>query len=142
MRAYYAANKIKWGKRSAEQRAIYNAKRRADYAANEHIREKVKQQVRDWQLKNPDKRKAQRIKKYNLSKEQFDAMLQSQRGVCAICGTDGGGRKSIFPFVDHCHATGRVRGLLCSACNFGIGKFRDNPDLLRKAAEYVGPRSD
>ena len=42
-----------------------------------------------------------------------------------------------FPFVDHCHTTNKVRGILCAACNFGIGKFKDSTALLYLAIDYL-----
>lgn len=62
-------------------------------------------------------------------------MSAEQGGVCAICGgTNPSGHRLA---VDHDHETRRVRGLLCHACNAGIGKLRDSPDLLRKAIDYL-----
>lgn len=75
--------------------------------------------------------------KYNISDEVYRHMLKEQDYRCAICGSDEpGGRHNTFP-VDHCHTTGTVRGLLCDACNLGLGKFRDDPALLRAAADYL-----
>jgi hypothetical protein len=62
-------------------------------------------------------------------------MLQIQSGVCAICGGGNGDRRLA---IDHDHMTGRVRGLLCSACNRAIGLLRDSPDRFTKAATYLG----
>lgn len=62
-------------------------------------------------------------------------MLVEQGNQCAICGKDFHQRK--VPHVDHDHATGVVRGLLCRACNIGLGKFEDNVEALRRAADYV-----
>jgi hypothetical protein len=71
---------------------------------------------------------------YNLTLEQVAAM---RAGGCAICGaTEGGGRHGQL-HIDHCHATGRVRGALCHDCNNGLGRFRDDPALLRAAAAYL-----
>lgn len=62
-------------------------------------------------------------------------MLVDQNGACAICGgVNKDGRKL---FVDHDHATGQVRGLLCNLCNRGIGNMRDSIKLLRAAADYL-----
>lgn len=68
-------------------------------------------------------------------------MLADQSGGCAICGKmdNGDGR---FLYVDHCHATGKVRGLLCHNCNSGIGHFRDNVALMHKAIDYVNRSQD
>ena len=64
-------------------------------------------------------------------------MYEKQQGRCAICGTDEPGSKFKHFHVDHDHVTGQVRALLCSDCNTGLGKFRDDPDLLRAAATYI-----
>jgi hypothetical protein len=77
---------------------------------------------------------ARRHESYGLTKAEL-AVLLAQHERCAICGTDDWGRKG--PQVDHCHKTGRVRGVLCGNCNPGLGRFRDDPALLRAAADYL-----
>ena len=72
--------------------------------------------------------------RYGLTPEQVDEMA---RAGCGICGTCQWGGRHGRPHVDHCHLTGRVRGVLCNGCNVGLGYFRDNPRLLRRAAEYL-----
>lgn len=75
---------------------------------------------------------------YGITADQFEALLADQGGVCAICGTsEWPGSYRCTPHVDHSHETGEVRGLLCGDCNFGLGKFKDDPKLLRAAAEYL-----
>lgn len=70
---------------------------------------------------------------YGLSKEQYSAMLAAQGGVCAICKR----RPAYRLHVDHSHATGKIRGLLCFPCNNGLGTFKDNITLMRLATEYL-----
>lgn len=77
---------------------------------------------------------------YGLEPAEYVSMLQRQGGVCLICGTDQPGAKSFC--VDHDHATGVVRGLLCNDCNVGLGFFRDNPDRLVSAAAYLLSQQD
>jgi hypothetical protein len=78
-----------------------------------------------------------RLRAYGILKLDYDNILANQNGVCAICGTDHpGGRGNTF-HVDHDHDTGKVRALLCSKCNNGIGQFNDNPELLEAAAAYL-----
>lgn len=72
---------------------------------------------------------------YGLTIEDFDRILERQCGRCAICGTSDPGRKGFC--VDHCHDTGRVRGLLCTNCNVGIGQLGDDVDRLMRAVEYL-----
>ena len=67
---------------------------------------------------------------------EFDALLDSQGGRCAICRTETAGGKGGW-HVDHDHATGRIRGLLCHGCNIALGYFRDDPDRLRAAMAYL-----
>ena len=74
---------------------------------------------------------------YGITLEQHDALLESQGGVCAICGATPEQSAKGALAVDHCHTTGKVRGLLCGNCNVGIGQLRDDPKLVRRAAEYL-----
>jgi predicted nucleic acid-binding Zn ribbon protein len=73
---------------------------------------------------------------YGITQPEFDARLVAQGGRCAICGSAEPGGKGGFA-LDHDHATDRVRGLLCTNCNMGLGRFRDDPALLRAAADYL-----
>ena len=74
---------------------------------------------------------------YGLTPEQYDVMLEAQGSCCAICDAKKpGGRTKLF-FIDHCHTTGKVRGLLCMRCNTGLGLFLDNPRFLSKAIDYL-----
>ncbi|MGQ5638807.1 endonuclease VII domain-containing protein [Streptomyces sp. EWL5.16] len=68
---------------------------------------------------------------YGLTEAERDAMIASQYGLCAIC------LQAPPVHVDHCHNTGRVRGVLCFNCNSAIGKLRDDPEAARRAAAYL-----
>ena len=81
-------------------------------------------------------RKSKLKRTYGISLPDFVAMLDAQNGRCAICKTDKPGGKGVFQ-VDHCHATGDVRGLLCCNCNRGIGALKDNVKLLQRAIAYL-----
>lgn len=71
--------------------------------------------------------------KYNITTEEYDKMLAEQDYRCAIC------KGSLeMDRIDHCHKTGKVRGILCNDCNLGLGLFRDNKDYLKSAIEYLG----
>ncbi len=79
------------------------------------------------------------FKKYNMTLADFDRMLESQGGACAICGTtESIGRGRLH--VDHNHNTGKVRGLLCSNCNCGIGYLKESVGMLSKAIQYLSER--
>lgn len=73
--------------------------------------------------------------KYALESGDYERMLANQGGVCAICGGLEPGKRPLH--VDHDHATGAVRGLLCQPCNLGIGNFRDQIALLKSAIGYL-----
>lgn len=79
-------------------------------------------------------RVVQRLKRYGLTPEAYEALMEKQGSVCAICKGE-----FAFPNIDHHHDGGydAVRGILCSGCNTGLGAFRDNPALLLAAAEYI-----
>lgn len=76
-----------------------------------------------------------RLGKYGLHLNRFAQLFIQQEGVCRIC------RSGPPLVIDHDHATGRVRGLLCSKCNTGLGFFRDDPRLLREAIRYLDKRA-
>ncbi len=142
MREYAKQNPDKF-KRTDEQQAEYNKKRRERYAKDAEFRNSIKQKTKDWQSNNPEKRFAQRLKKYGITPECYHRMFDEQSGACAICKTtDPGDKASGRFFVDHCHTTGNVRGLLCNNCNFGIGQFRDNTSTLLAAIRYIEQASE
>lgn len=99
-----------------------------------------------WAKENPKKsyesiRGRQLKHKYGISLEDYKELWEKQQYKCAICeGTENattGDRRNWNFAVDHDHETGKVRGLLCNNCNRGLGLLQDNPELLRKAANYV-----
>jgi hypothetical protein len=91
-------------------------------------------------LAAPERRRANVIRaKYGMSLEDYDGLLRAQGGGCAMCGATTNPDASSLA-VDHCHATGRVRGILCGPCNKGIGLLKDDPALLMRGAEYLRGR--
>lgn len=92
--------------------------------------------------KNKTRYKERRLKYvYNLTLEEYSLLLQVQNYKCAICKSpesskDKSGNPQSFA-VDHCHTTGRVRGLLCSNCNLALGLLKDSTTSLHNAIEYL-----
>lgn len=80
-------------------------------------------------------------RKYHISLEDYKDLFIQQNGKCKICGTEGSVRASAqhtMPLViDHCHESGKVRGLLCHTCNSALGQFKDSKTMLLKAIEYL-----
>lgn len=74
---------------------------------------------------------------YKTTPEIIDALKVLQQGLCAICQ-----HETAVLHIDHCHENNKVRGLLCGSCNRGLGMFKDNPELLKAAAEYLGVPSN
>ena len=84
-------------------------------------------------------------KRYGIELEEYQALYEAQGGKCAICRVPvddlGGPKKHRLLHIDHDHATGVVRGLLCNPCNRALGFLRDDPEIALAAAEYlVAPR--
>ena len=104
-------------------------------AYNKAYRTKNKERVLDIE------RKSKLKMTYGITVEQYNDMLGKQEGKCAICfAKKPGGRTKMF-FIDHCHNTGEVRGLLCMRCNTGLGLFLDNPKFLLNAISYLKENS-
>jgi hypothetical protein len=104
---------------------------------------------RVWRRSKPDYEKARYqcakietrerhlVRKYKVSLSDYKQMLTAQGGRCAICGAPEEQQfKGVF-HVDHCHATGRVRGLLCRGCNHMLGVVKDDPAILQRAINYL-----
>ena len=128
-----------------ERRAARNATQRRYRERNKHKereylsnnRDRINARERARRAADPTINRKYHLKKlYGITPAQFDALLLSQNGKCAICKTDAPGGKGAW-HVDHCHHTGKVRGLLCHDCNTGIGKLKDSPRLLRDAISYL-----
>ena len=108
---------------------------------------------RKWKLNNKDKVRGYARKKpprdpmysrewhlktsYGISHKDYTDLLEGQNGGCAICGTKTPSSNRKVFYVDHDHSSGMIRGLLCLSCNRGIGCFKDNPDSLISAGEYL-----
>lgn len=101
--------------------------------------------MRDWSRKaraaNPEYHKSAYLKRrYGITLTQYRVMLENQAGVCAICKKPESNeiRGTLLSLaVDHDHATGAVRALLCTACNTGLGNFSDSPERLQAALIYL-----
>lgn len=101
--------------------------------------------LRDWQKAYREKNREtlvakERQRKFGISHAEYAELHQRQGGVCAICkkpetATRNGKVKSLA--VDHCHSTGRIRGLLCADCNTGIGKLREDRNIFLAAIQYL-----
>lgn len=100
--------------------------------------EKRRESQRQSRLRHPEtQRRCDLRRLYGLTIETYKQMLEQQHYVCAICKR---GETLGNLVVDHEHESGSVRALLCHACNLGLGKFDDDPELLERAAQYVRNR--
>lgn len=99
-----------------------------------------------WKKNNPGRyeelNRKYLLAQFGITPEQYTAMHEAQGGKCAICAQPEtlpnkkrAGARMLA--VDHCHATGKVRALLCAACNTSLGQFKEDPALLRAAAAYL-----
>ena len=99
------------------------------------VRKTSRERSKDWYENNKDRVRDRLYQKsYGITLDDYNALSESQNHVCAICETNKGKRRMA---VDHCHDTGKIRGLLCKDCNTGIGNLNDDPNLLHKALEYL-----
>lgn len=133
-RKWYLANKELVNKRARESRA--RNPEQARKIAHEYYQENKERKLslaRKWIEKNRHKVMGYSRKcRYNITPVQFESMYLEQKGLCAVCN-----QPLDPPNLDHDHLTNTVRALLCGGCNRGLGHFKDSPELLRKAADYV-----
>jgi hypothetical protein len=125
-----------------EERRRRNRERAKKYTKQFNDKEAARQ--RKYRAANREKARAWgrntshrlRLKRHGLTQAEYDDLLSSQGACCAVCKLDTPGRKRTWS-IDHCHKTGRVRGLLCNHCNSALGHARDNPSILRALASYL-----
>ena len=120
--------------------------------------EPARRRTKEWQVANPERvvanreafiasggkkvadRRSHLKRKYGMTLEEYDAMLEAQGGGCFICGRPP--REDISLHVDHDHSSGKVRGILCFCCNNALADFREDPALLAKAAAYLSSHAN
>ena len=99
-----------------------------------------KERALNWYHDNKERAvDSYRLRRYGITRDQFNQLLAIQDSKCAICGKKGSGRNGTTEllFIDHCHQAKRFRGLLCHSCNIGLGNFGDDVDRLRNAIKYL-----
>jgi len=113
-----------WSEENREKVSQYNIAYMSDYKNTETYKQH---------------KHKQRMKRYNLTDAQFNAMWEKQGGCCAICQIklQPRGRSKHSAAIDHNHKTSVVRGILCRGCNHGIGSLGDSPSILIAAAKYL-----
>lgn len=141
MKMYYNKNTDKWKKRQTQQeyKDSKNEARRIKYRTDEVFRQSVIDRSKQYRIDHPTAKRSQDLlSKYGMTLEEYGDMLEKQDGKCAICGlkAEDNGRYGVL-YIDHNHKSWKVRGLLCERCNFGLGIFKDNIDMLRNAAKYL-----
>lgn len=121
----------------------------------ERNKDQIKARVAAYQKANPEvqarsvakrrangkRRLADVRQRYGVSEEQYAEMMERAGGVCEICGRVPSEVSKKGACVDHCHDSGKVRGILCAPCNAGIGSLQDDPAVLRRAIEYLETHS-
>lgn len=138
--------KDSYAKNGHKSKCIPCAKQITKNWSLENLKE-VRAKAREWHIKNPERSKqsakASKMKsKYGVTICVYDKMLESQNNACAIClkpekliDSRTGNIRALS--IDHCHKTGKVRGLLCSSCNHLLGRAKDSITTLLNAVEYL-----
>lgn len=120
----------KWRAENPEKEKAKQAKYYSENTAD------AKARMANYKKANQSKIRTLNLKKYGITLAQYEQMFADQAGCCAICKTHQSEfSKSLA--VDHCHTSGKVRGLLCGLCNTALGSMRDSPEILASAINYL-----
>lgn len=147
--AFHRANGMRDGHRNecktcfaVLQRASYQKNRSSRIEATKrwqrenrerHLESQRKRRVQNRERLQRESRERHLKKQYGITADGFELLVMAQFGLCAICLKEVGSELH----VDHDHATGRIRGLLCGNCNRAVGQLKDRPSLARSAARYL-----
>lgn len=139
-KACHTADAMEWARNNGEKRRAYyrqwiaqNRDKVRAYAKKHY----GKRSPESIAKKNAYRKLSHLARKYGMTQADWDAMYADQGGVCAICKVPGRVGKHGKLAVDHCHATGRVRGLLCSPCNISIGILGETPEQWEVVWRYL-----
>jgi hypothetical protein len=150
---FYRSRGMRDGFRSDCKQCNLEARRLKNAADPQPNRDRVKR----WQAANRERyrakqreyaksgrralanRKSYLKRKYGISVEEYERMLERQNGRCAVCRQPPTG---VSLHVDHDHESGRIRGLLCFTCNNSLGDMKDSEDRLAAAIDYLGRHDD
>jgi hypothetical protein len=152
----YAKNKSGVMGLSAVCRECENEKARERYARNDILsRRKGKKSAYDKERRerlraegklkkpNPETQREQRMKReYGITIKDYENMVEAQSNQCAICFTPSEAERNGKLVIDHCHASGKVRGLLCNKCNLLLGHANDKIERLERAILYLSKRGE
>lgn len=136
-----AVNHILCGDRDLKIGCSYKAKIQRALKYRTNNKDKIWQSYLKYKkIRKPYNKELQRNiaykNKFGITLNDYNVMFKKQKGVCAICKQPET-VKNYFLAVDHCHKTGKVRGLLCLRCNRGIGLLKDDYEILKSATKYL-----
>ncbi len=125
-------------KKNTEFQVCKTARRGRKNECMECCRERMNQKHRDYHKRNPNRKPAYDLRtKYGLTMDEHESMVQACGNLCECCGRPQTHKRHKRLVVDHCHRTGKTRGLLCSLCNTAIGQLGDSVEVLTKCIEYL-----
>lgn len=133
---------VREGTRTLCRTARRETRKRSDakWQAKPGNRQRRLNAMSDWHSRNKDEQRAkQMLRRYGMTPDDYDRMYRKQKGRCALCTglPCGPGSQMGRLHIDHCHETGRVRGLLCGRCNTALGLLKHDADLIARAAQWV-----
>lgn len=140
----HKANVILWQEKNPEKVKEYHKRASRNYHKKNHEKERIYKNK--WRKNNEKRREYEKkwksinnLKKYSMTKKDFEITIKEQNNVCAICEREktkvGKGKREFS--VDHDHITGKKRGLLCTSCNLALGLLKDNIKSLENAIKYL-----
>lgn len=129
----------RWKENNPEHVAALDRQKALRSYHKNHEANKLRQRLakkKIWDAMSPDQRRDQHLRNcYKITLIEFKALLKRQKNRCACCRTDDPGSRGWM--MDHCHKSGRNRGILCHHCNAGLGHAKDNPKTLRRWIAYL-----
>jgi hypothetical protein len=129
-----------WRARNKEKNAEYQKEYNKEYRKKNV--EKLNANNKKWREENKEQDalvmlKARLKRKYNLSIDEYKTLIESQNNSCKVCGTHAKNNLKGKLYIDHCHTTGKVRGLLCMKCNSALGLLNDDKALIQNLLDYL-----